>query len=353
MLDIVAALRWVRDNIAVFGGDPGNVTIFGHSGGGAKVSALLAMPAVKNLFHRAIIQSGVEPSLRSVEEASRQTDAVMRQLDIPPARFRELAELPVERIIGAAQGAGGSQMPGAAYWPVLDGVNFRNQPLDAAAAGDGADVPIVIGTASQEASVRLEFDDVTGALRCDDCWAGLPETLGRRGFEVMGHYQRARPLASELDLYVEILTDWVRVPSIWLAEARSSISDSPVFMYQVAFPHPVAGGVYGAMHGVEWPLVFDNCAFSPAMASDEAARHVAGVMSSSWASFARTGNPNVTELPFWDPYRPPQRATMIFDVNARVISDPQPHGRHAWLREELRDAGLVSRTPRGAAASHG
>jgi para-nitrobenzyl esterase len=206
MLDIVAALEWVRDNIAAFGGDPFNVTIFGCSGGALKVSTLLGMPVAQGLFHRAIMESG--PYLQGVERqvASELADRIIRQLGMTPARLEELGEVPITRLLEAQKNAV-AEMPrfdsGWALWtvgPVVGGPALPRHPFEPSAAPSAADVPLVIGHNANEASMALMVTYPGGAPTLDDLERTAVQKYGERGAAIIELYERTRPAMPTIDL---------------------------------------------------------------------------------------------------------------------------------------------------------
>lgn len=332
MLDIVAALRWIRDNIVAFGGDPGNVTIFGQSGGGGKVSTLLGMPAAAGLFHRAIIQSG--PGVRAipVEEAGEVTRAVMSHLGLADASVDSLLRLPTDALVRALATA---PMP-LRFGAVVDGRNVPRHPFDPVAPTGSADVPILIGTNGQEVTSFLGGGDPgMFALREDDLDGRLRPLLGADTTAAIAAYRAQLPQATPSDLYATLLSDLtMRRHSIELAERKAAQGRAPVFMYWFTKPTPVFGGKYGAPHGIEIPYVFDNVDVAKAQTGSDDSRYaLAETCSAAWLAFARTGDPRTSALPDWRPYRAEDRATMILDDRCRLAVDPLPAVHTAFTRQ--------------------
>ncbi len=326
MLDLVAALEWVRDNIASFGGDPACVTIFGESGGGAKVSTLLAMPAARGLFHRAAIQSG--PGLRAKlpEQAAETTTRIVADLGTGDD-VRALQSLSVERLREAQDKLGRN---GAfAFSPVLDPVVLPSHPGHALKHGTAADVPVIVGTNRDEASLFLAMNSATqNGAELDD--AGLLKRLsllGGAAQPVIDAYRRTRPAASNRDLLVAIESDrMMRIPSIELAERKIAGTTTRVYMYLFRW----ASGPLGSAHGFEIAFVFDNVR-PPVMKSSPGRDSLGAQMSEAWLAFARTGDPSHTGIQPWPAYTTGRRATMIFDRGASVVEDdPGASDRLAW-----------------------
>ncbi len=338
MFDIIAALRWVRENIAAFGGDPGNVTVFGESGGGAKISVLMAMPAAQGLFHRAIIQSGPAVQMASREEAGRTAKQLLDELGLAPARAGALRSLPADRIL-VAQGkvlAGISRMSFTqrrriGFNPVVDGRHFPAGPFEPVAPRISASVPLMIGTNQDE--MRLFFAGHPWFEQLDD--AAMRERLrqfvGERADEIAAAYRRARPEDSPRKLFSAIASDaGMRIPSLIMAERKIALNAAPVFVYLFTWRTPVLGGILGSAHTLEIPFVFDLVDSSRLTGDSPARYELADKLSRTWAAFARTGNPNHDAIPEWPPYSIAERPTMIFDERCRIEHDPLGAERRAW-----------------------
>jgi para-nitrobenzyl esterase len=318
MLDIVQALEWVRDNIAGFGGDPGNVTIFGESGGGVKVSVLHAMPRAAGLFHRAIIQSGPGTRVTSPATAAKGTRNLLEALGVSPDEaHKRLWDLAAEEIVNTPVTGAGV----LGFSPVVDDRAVTKHPGEALASGTAPDVPLLIGSNKDE-SFGARVEDGDEALR---------KALGRFGEphidEIIEVYRKLLPEATNSDILRQAITDsGMRHGSILLAERKLTGTSTPVWMYLFTFE---IGGVAG--HGYEIPFVFDNVAsvFPP---SDNRQK-LAGEMSDAWIAFARSGDPNHGGLPRWPSYTSAGRATMTFNRGfCAVVEDPAPESRQLWGR---------------------
>lgn len=326
MLDLVAALKWVRDNVAAFGGDSSNVTIFGESGGGAKVSTLLAMPGARGLFHRAIVQSGPGLRVRVPNQAAELTSSVISDLGIAAGDVRALQALAVEKLSEAHAKLGRAAT--FAFSPVLHKVDLPEHPGRAMKNGTAADIPMIIGTNRDEATLFLARNGAQGAGSLDE--DGLRKKLAMLGDAApatIDAYRATRPGASPYDVLVAIESDrMMRVPSIELAERKLAGGKAPVYMYLFRW----ASGPLGSAHGFEIAFAFDN-ARPPVMAASEGRQALADRMSEAWLAFARSGNPDHAGIPTWPAYSTAERATMIFDRGlASVEHDPCGDDRKAW-----------------------
>ena len=328
MLDIVAALQWVHDNISGFGGDPGNVTIFGQSGGGGKVSALLGMPAAKGLFHRAVAQSG--SLIRGVprDRATQGTQAFMAALGLKPSQLDELQKMPIPRMLEAMRATRGLQLS-----PVTDGKTLPADPFDPAATEISAGVPLMIGSTETEVtwSTSTNYDPLDDAalharvksdLKIDDAATD----------KLIGVYRKGRPKASNLDLYLILSTDVsnFRTGTDTIAERKAALAKAPVYKYYFQWYSPVREGKPRAFHTIDIPFVFENVDIAQAMTGNGPERYaLADKVSGAWAAFARSGNPNHKGIPHWAPFDMNQRATMIFNNECRAVNDPYREERLA------------------------
>ena len=331
MLDIVAALQWVRGNIDRFGGDPNLVMIFGQSGGGRKVATLMAMPEAKGLFHRAIIESGAVLRLTEREDAIRATHLLLDELGLGRNRARVLQNLqnvPMDRLL-AANAAVNAKLPGrepgmTANSPTVDGGVIPNHPWDPAAPGLSASIPLLIGYARTEETLydrptpeTLALDDAGLKLRAAKRIGGDP---GR----VIEIYRKAHPDATPWDLWILIATDHPRgTYSRELAKRKAVQAGAPAFAYRFDWETPEGGGHMRSPHTVEIPFVFNNIKIAgPLISKMPEAHALAGKVSAAWVSFARTGNPNTSGLPKWPAYSAASRDTMLFNNVSRVEQDP-------------------------------
>jgi para-nitrobenzyl esterase len=327
MLDIVLALEWVRDNIAHFGGDPANVTIFGESGGGGKVSTLMAMPPAKGLFHKAIVESGSTLRVSSREDANKAAERFVAKLGITPDRIDDLQKLPMDRLLDTMRSLAG---PNAIrLGPVVDGRSLSRNPFDPDAPAQSANVPMLIGTNGTESTVLLGLADPSlFSLNEADMRTKLKAYLHlddeAKLDSIIATYKKDRPSATPSDIYFAITTDrMMRMNAIKQAELKVAEGAAPAYMYIFAWQTPVLGGKLKSPHGIELAFVFDNTDKTTGMNGTGAdLQPLADKVSSAWAAFARTGNPNTPRLPHWPAYDTKSRATMVFNDECKVENDP-------------------------------
>ena len=326
MLDIMLAIWWVRDNIAHFGGDPGNVTVFGESGGGLKVSTLLAMRSARGLIHKAIIQSGPGVRCLSREAATENAKAVLAELGLTlPRDLEKLLDTPAAELVTAAASAQKKGLAnGRQLWlsPVMDGMTMGEHPFDPVATSLAAKVPLLIGHTRDEGTFFIAADARFGTFTREDALARA-NAMARDASALIAAADRIRPGATGTELIADLWTyTWAFSGSVAIAE-RKAAQAAPVFAYLLNWKTPVLGGVLGATHALDVPLVFGTLDSARAFVGagpepDELARR----MQTAWIAFARTGNPACDELPAWPPYDSERRATMFFDRDCRVENDP-------------------------------
>jgi para-nitrobenzyl esterase len=320
MLDLVAALEWVHDNISGFGGDPGNVTIFGESGGGGKVSALMAMPSAKGLFSKAIIESGSSLRAGDKEQANTRAKGLLTKLGIPENRVEDLQTIPASKLFASGQGGG----------PIVDGRSIPVQTWDPNAPEISASVPLIVGTCKDESAWLIgERDPSTFTLNEADMRSRLERSLRVPVAdieELITIYRKARPKATASDIFFEISSDRsTRMNAITQAERKTRLGKAPAFMYYFAYETPMDGGKYRAFHTAELPLVLRLVRYPN---SDNVSRQLAG----AWAAFARHGKPDHTGMPSWPAYTLDERATMVFAAeNSHAENDPLREARLKYL----------------------
>ncbi len=333
LLDIVAALQWVRDNIDRFGGDPNLVTIFGQSGGGRKVATLMSMPVAKGLFHRAVIESGALLRLTTKEDAVRTTELLLRELGLAPGQIRELQNVPMVRLLAANAAVTGKttlREPGMTpNSPMVDGTLIPNHPWDPAAPILSAQIPLLIGYARTEETL---YDRPTPEkLALDE--AGLrARAAGRLGIDpaqAIDVFRKTHPQATPWDLWILIATDHPRgAYSRELARRKAVQGGAPVFAYRFDWETPEGGGHMRSPHTIEIQFVFNNIKIGgPLISAMPEAHALADKVSAAWVAFARTGNPNTSKLPKWPAYSAGPRDTMLFSDNSHVEQDPDREPR--------------------------
>ncbi|HEY2750673.1 carboxylesterase/lipase family protein [Phenylobacterium sp.] len=314
MLDIVRALEWVRDNIAAFGGDPGNVTIFGESGGGWKVSLLMAMPGARGLFHKAVIQSGPGLTGKKVADADKIARQLLADLDVDGAE--KLASLSTEAISHASVKVAGEAM--RLYTPVVDGLALPRDPFEPDASPLNADVPVMIGTNKDESTLFMLGHPKFGNFDDTDLAKHAETAAGDKAEPLVAALRGAYPDYNQTHLAAAAATaTGMWAGSLKLAERKAAQKAAPVWMYMLTWETPVSRGRLRSPHALEIPLVFDNVekARNFVGRGDEP-QAVADQMSTAWLAFARTGAPG------WPAYDAVTRTTMLFDVESRTVNDP-------------------------------
>jgi para-nitrobenzyl esterase len=338
LLDQVEALRWVRDNIECFGGDPGNVTVFGESAGAMSVSLLLTMPAASGLFSKAIAQSGALASARPVQQAHADATEFMEHLGI--STVQELQQAPVEKLLGAHAALSASRMTDPesviarfgsplsflAFRPVADG---REVPLDPGLAlrgGSAAGIPVVLGTNLDE--WKLFAMMAPAADSRDAVLQRLSLLTGDPGGALVA-YDQEHPGASPADIESAVLTDYVfRIPAGEMADAQGA--HAPVWQYRFDWASPALGGLLGAAHAIEIPFVFDMVEDHRlhVLVGAEAPVELAKAMHGAWVEFARSGRPSVEGVE-WSA-RGDERSVLILGPEPAMQEDPQGLTRRFW-----------------------
>ena len=324
MLDLVLALEWVRDNVEAFGGDPENVMIFGESGGGMKVSTLLAMPAAAGLFHRAVVQSGPGLRAKSAGDASHYAIKFLDQLGIAPEQLDRLRDLPTQQLLDAniALAGGNPQAAMTLQMPVVDGHTLPAHPGDALASGVSSSIPLLVGATRHEVTHFMVMEP-GGLPDIDEAAmrARLGPALEDHLEPVIEAFRHANPDVTTTELCVLIQSQLMMgASSVQLAECKLAGSSSPVYMYMLEWRSPVDARL-GAPHGMCVPLTMDNC-WSAQWSDVPEARELAARMSQAWINFARDGDPNASDLPEWLPYTLEQRVMMIFDDPCHADDNP-------------------------------
>ncbi|HVW84545.1 MAG TPA: carboxylesterase family protein [Bryobacteraceae bacterium] len=318
-LDLIAALEWVRDNISHFGGDPRNVTIFGESGGGAKISALMAMPAARGLFHKACVQSGSALQASTADPGAESARRMLSNLGLGEKQADELQRVPVDKLLASLGGRGPAI--------VVDGHSLPHQTWEVKAPEESREIPMIIGGDKDESSL-FSLQDKTlftldqAGLRARLVQAGIPES---KVDGLLALYRRDHPADSPTDLYFRISTDrGARHNAVRQAELKAEQGKANVYMYYCQWDTPLAQGEMRikSFHTSDLPLTMRLVLFPE---SDPLSRQLSG----AWATFARTGNPSQKGLP-WPAYTLTERTTMVFDARrSKAVSDPDRDERLA------------------------
>lgn len=335
-LDLVLALRWVKANIAAFGGDPSKVMVFGQSGGGAKIATLMAMPAARGLFHRAATMSGQQVTASGPFNARRRAETFLEALKLTPGRLGELATMPAARLV-EAMGARDPILPssGLYFGPVLDDRSLPRHPFYPDAPPQSANVPMIIGNTHDETRAFLGGNERNHRLT----WEELPDRLGPElrvdiaPETVIAEYRKLYPAYSPSEVFFAASTasrSWRA--AVIEAEARAR-QGSPAYVYQLDWKSPKDDGKWGAPHMLDIALVFGTLnAPGSITGTGEEARLVSRVMQDAFVAFARTGKPDHPAIPTWEPYRMGARETMIFDAPPRMADDPRGKERLLFAR---------------------
>ena len=336
MLDADLALEWVRDNIETFGGNPGNVTIFGESGGGCKVAALMAMPTAEGLFHRGIIQSGALGAWSTeASVATELAEKVLAELNLSKAQVDKLREVPAQLLLKTADKVAAQSNNRMMLAPAVDGNYLPAHPFYPVAASTAADIPLMIGCNKDESALFLAMDPKRLKLTEQELHDRLAPGLGERTDTIIGAYQKSRPDATPWDILIAVKSDIERQNAIRLAQCKADGGTAPVYMYLFSYQSDFLGGLLKAGHGLEIPFVFNNTDDVP-MAGQRPDRYeLAEAMGLAWAAFARSGNPNHQGIPSWETFSSDHLATMIFDAPCRAEVDPGRNELDAWKGIEL------------------
>jgi len=334
-LDLILALQWVRDNITEFGGDPNRIMVFGQSGGGAKIATLMATPLAKGLFHRAATMSGQQVTASGPLNATLRTRSVLDALKLSPQRISEIRTLPAERLLEAIN-TRDPVLPfgGISFAPVLDERSLRRHPFYPDAPAQSAHIPMIIGNTHDETRAFLGNDENNFKLS----WEQLPEKLAPnmrvdiQPAEVIAEYRRLYPNFSASEVFFAATTagrSWRG--AVIEAEERAK-SGSPAYAYQLDWATPKDSGKFGAPHGSDIQLVFDNIDKPGATAIGPHAQPMADQMSETFIALARSGNPNNKLIPRWERYTLPRRQTMVFNVPSHLEDDPRAAERRLFAK---------------------
>jgi len=338
MLDLVLALQWVRDNVAQFGGDPGRITIFGHSGGGGKVSTLMAMPAAQGLFHRAIVTSGSFPVTTRPAAAQELATATLAELGLAATDVSGLQRTDAVRLIAAGESAGRKLMEAAraraghdapmkmgplGFGPVIDGQVLAEAWLGSAPSLS-ASVPMIVG------NVRDEFRPLTLHVDDEQLPQSIPGPFRDKASEIISALRAAYPGLPATELAAIIGGLFMRNLAVGQALKKSALKAAPVYNYWYTLPTPVLDGRIGCPHGMDLPEAFDNVARCDQFTGNTSeAQHLAKLLSRAIVNFATSGDPSQSGLA-WPAFDAERLATMVFSAKPHVEDDPIGNVRR-WL----------------------
>ncbi|MDB6082913.1 MAG: Carboxylesterase, partial [Gammaproteobacteria bacterium] len=344
MLDIIAALEWVRDNIERFGGDPRKVMIFGESGGGMKTSMLMASPPAQGLFHRAGVQSGPGLAMMERDTATHVSERVLAHLGTGADAIRKLQEMPVSQLLTAFF-AVQTELPPRTFTdlpcfaPVLDPHVLPRQPFAPGATPLSAHIPLLIGWNQTEMTFFMGADGAGFSLDGPGLAARLDGLLGTGAARMLAVYRKVYPAYSPSDLYIQIWSDYsIMDATLQQAQRKAALPGASTYLYRFDRRTPVLNGKLRTPHTLENAFVFDDVEGAKFMTGGgEAAAQLARKVSTAWVSFAASGNPNSNEsgLPHWPPFETVRRPTMLLDDSSAVVNDPT-HQERSVLTEVLR-----------------
>ena len=326
MQDIVAALKWIQQHIAAFGGDPDCITIFGESGGGWKVSTLLAMPIAEGLFQRAIIQSGPLTQAMSYAHADQIASAVLTALRVDPSAPTALEQLSIEQINAAEKQilrAFPMTQPGfpQGFWPVLHAEQLPQHPFEPQAAASSLQVPLLIGQNATEFSLFMLADQAAYTLDATQLTQRVVSVFGEDAPQILACYQRDFPNASPSEHWFLIYSDYIMGSlSAAIADARSVEGAAPVYAYRFNWHTPIHDGQLYSPHTIEIPFVFNNALDRGLIMTGGGAevQALAETVSNAWVTFAKTGHPAADTLPEWSAYQPNNRASMHLNTHSQI-----------------------------------
>jgi para-nitrobenzyl esterase len=331
MLDLVAALEWVRDNISGFGGDPSRVTIFGQSGGGGKVSTLMAMPSAQGLFHRAIVESGSILTAGTMQGSNTIAEKVLKQLNLSSSDIDKLQHIPVADLENAAREVVTFRRPATGiidfrhldnslgFSPVAGNATLPNPPFNPSAPKISASVPMIVG------NTLNEFITATGrphafGMTVEDLESNVKKVWPDKAGEVIRVFRKGFPNANNFQLWSVIGTSSVRTTSLEQVRRKAALKSAPAYLYRFDWQTPVLEGRPMAFHCSEPAFIFDNTARCENMTGNgAAARALAAKMSEAWVHFATNGDPNHPGIPHWKPFDPDTNGTMVFDAPCAFV----------------------------------
>jgi para-nitrobenzyl esterase len=329
-LDLIASMRWVKENIARFGGDPNNVMIYGQSGGGRKVSLCYAGKDAQGLFHKGVVQSGSHLKIQTTEHANALTEGLLKEFGIAKRDARKLQTIDVETLSAAQRKV--IAAAGSRFSPVLDGKTFVAHPFLPNAPTISNHLPMILGTTRTE--LTNQMGRVPGIFDMNEAQA--KERL--KGFinesdvdEAYRIFHASRPQANPSEVFFTIASarGYVRDQTIMAEQRVKAGGSGKTYVYRLMWRQPVEGGRRVSQHSLCLPFVFDNVAAGAHMTGPdtEQTRAMVDNMANSWIAFARSGDPNNASIPHWAPYDLERRNTMMFDVPSKAVDDPHKEER--------------------------
>jgi para-nitrobenzyl esterase len=345
MLDLVAALEWVRDNAENFGGDPNNVMIMGESGGGAKVSTLCAMPAAKGLFHRAVVESGSALGSRKPDDSQKSTQRFFSRLGLSADQIGALTSLPVNRLLEADVLMNNRMYPGdprvAGFSPVMDGDVIPRDGFQPDANPLSLGIPMLIGYNQDEGTFLMQADEEFYAIDEAGLHKRVTDRTGANADKVIATYRKVFPNASPTILmdYIARDTGFGR-NAITQAERHALAGKAATYMYRFNWQTPGFNGKYGCPHGAEIVFVTGDPSHMDVLTHNTPeAQALAAKVNAAWVAFAKTGDPNTAGLPHWEPYTTGTRAVMFLDNQSTLVKDPEAEVRKLW--DEIKPPSLL------------
>ncbi len=324
-LDLVQSMKWVKQNIAAFGGDPNNIMIYGQSGGGRKVTVCFAGKEASGLFAKGVVQSGSHLMIQTKDQARALTADLLKRLDIAPANARALQQVPQTRLSEVQRAVIGAA--GYRFEPVMDGIAFTAHPFIPNAPAQTAKVPMMVGTAQHELANQMGNDPAVHQLDLAGLQARITMLPPEDRAEAIRVFRGSTPSGSYSEMFFKIASwrSYIRNATI-MAEKRAALNgaNNPTWMYQVTWRSPVEGGRRFAQHSSDLPFMFDNVARGARYTGppSEATKIMANAMANAWIAFARTGNPNHSGIPRWPAYDPATRAVMQWESPPKLANDP-------------------------------
>jgi para-nitrobenzyl esterase len=329
MQDLVLALRWVRDNIAAFGGDPDNVMIMGQSGGGAKVSTLLSMPSAKGLFHKAAIQSGPGLTVGRKAQATDQARKLLDALGVKAGDIAALRAIPSQTLLEVATKQSMGGFGGVGSGPILDEVVITRDPFTPDAPEISAEVPILVGWCKDEWTIFTASEPWFGRMTEEDLQARI-KAFGPAGQSLLATIREAYPTYTPTYLWVQLISSRMMIGSETLAARKTARGGAPAYVYLVNWETPVSDGAFKSPHTMEIPFMLYSYDKVRAFVGPEPGpKHMADQIGGAWVAFARSGKPDHAGIPHWPAFNVTQRPVTVFNTRSQVVNDPLPKLRQA------------------------